>query len=176
MEKEITYSQWLDFVRKARNGGLESEDLEELKSCCPRNLMPEYESIMLNELIILETILIKKTIKKFQNIVNTSVEECDLEAIQFGIREFKSNVSKCFFFESIGGYPVLIKKELGMQLVEKYEAFIDEYMNFVKKTSECGGDLFFDEFGYICKKAKLKNFIQGYRDNVKLFASKKRID
>lgn len=166
MEKEITYSQWLGIVKKARNGGLESEDLEELKSCYPRNLMPEYEKIMLNELAILETILIKKTIEKFQKNVNISVEECDLEAIRFGIREFKSNVSKCFFFESIGGYPVLIKKELGMQLVEKYEAFIDEYMNFVKKTSECDGDLFFDEFGYICKKAKLKNFIQGYRDNV----------
>ena len=165
MVREVTYSQWLEFVNEARKGGFKCSALNELKSCYPGNIMTGYDRIMLNELAKLETGLIKKTIDRFQKAVNEGIEEYDLEAIQFGIKEFKKNVANCFFFANIDEYPRLIKEELGTQLVEKFGAFIVEYANFVKRSSENGGSLFFEEFRYICKKAKLKDFIEGYRYN-----------
>lgn len=165
MVREVTYSQWLEFVKDAQDGGLKCDALNELKSCYPGNIMPYYERTMLSELAKLESCLLKKTVCRFQKVVNAGIEAHDLEAIQLGIKEFKINVANCFFFANIDEYPRLIKEELGMQLVDKFEAFLAEYTNFVKKTGEYGGNLFLEEFGYICKKAKLNRFIEGYRYN-----------
>ncbi|MBD5459852.1 MAG: hypothetical protein HDR26_02755 [Lachnospiraceae bacterium] len=109
--------------------------------------------------------MIKKTIDKFQDIVNTGIEEYDLEIIKTGIREFKKNVAVCFFFADIHEYPLLIREELATRLTEKFKDFIAEYMSFVRRTSQYGGSLFFEEFEYICKKAKLDKFIEGYVSN-----------
>ncbi len=158
----VSYSQWLEYVNGAGAKGFKSQEFSSLQECYPSIGEKAQYGILEKELAKLETVLLKKSISGFQMSVNHCLEESDLEILAWGIKEFKRNVSSCYFFHAIEGYPLIVRKHLCSQIGENLAAFVDEYRIFLKKLSENDSCPFIEDFAYICKKAKLRKFIEEF--------------
>lgn len=158
----VSYSQWLEYINGAGAKGLKSEAFSSLKGCYPVIGSEAHYGMMQRELAKLETILLKKTVAGFQTAVNRCLEEADPEILEWGIREFKRSVSCCYFFNGIEEYPQTVRKDIGSQMGESLASFVDEYSIFLKKIRENDNSSFIEDFEYICKKAKLKKYIEEF--------------
>lgn len=158
----ISYSQWLELMNKVQEKGMCSDEMQRLHVVCPEVNTKNHYQFIQNELSKLETELLRKTIYQFEASVNRCLEDLDLEFLNKGIRIFKKNIYHCFFFNNIEQYPYTVRKNLCNQLINPLISFTKEYAQFVKKLREDNNSLFIDDFDYICKKAKLKKYIEEF--------------
>lgn len=156
----ITCSQWLELVRTVKEKGIKCDGMESLCLSCPQINMVEYQELLYNELAKLETVILRETIERFEISVNRCLTENDLEYLNHGIRDLKKDLSVCFFFHKIEQYPIIIRKGLTVQMTENLSGFLKEFDRYVKRIEESGSDIFFSDFGYICRKANLKKYIE----------------
>lgn len=159
-EKCVTYSQWLEYVRYAKEKGIKSDEMQFLSQCYPQVNMQDYQDYLNNELTKLEISLLKKVVDKFQTSVNMCLDELDLELLERALKEFKKEVSICFFFNKITQYPQNMREKLTLQMLEGLSGFAKEFQMYVKRIEDGSNDLFISDFSYICKKAKIIKYIE----------------
>lgn len=158
----ISCAQWLELVHAAGKKGARSDEMCMLATVYPSLSAEGYYSTVQKELAGLESALLKKAMNRFQKAVNLSLEDADAEILKSGIKEFKQTVYRCFFFNGMEEYPYAIRKDLCIQVVRKLTDFTDEYENFVKRFGESSYGPFIEEFDYICRKANLKKYVEGF--------------
>lgn len=161
MEKKcIAYSQWLDYIRVIKDDGIACKELDKIACSYPQVDLCNYQDIVYNELAKMEVILLRNVIENFQKSVNICLSENDLEYLSQGVKRFKRDVQKCFFFNAIDEFPGNMREKLATQMVESLHGFSKVFSAFVKNIEENESDLFISDFVYICKKARLKKFIE----------------
>lgn len=158
----ISYAQWLEVIDKVQEKGMCSDEMQQLHIVYPAVSTKNHYQCIQNEISKLETELLRKTIYQFEASVNHCLEDFDLELLNNGIRVFKKNIQHCFFFNDIEEYPYAVRKNLCNQLISHLISFTEEYAKFVKRLREDNNSLFIEDFDYICKKAKLKKYIEEF--------------
>ena len=157
----VAYSQWLEYVRNVKGKGIRCDSMVQLCSSYPQVNMQDYHEYIYNELVKLEILLLSESIDGFQSAVNKCLSENDLEFLNRGIINLKKEISMCFFFNEIEQYPQDMKEKLTTQMVEILSSFIKEFQKYVKRMEDSVNDMFVSDFCYICKKAKLKKYVEG---------------
>lgn len=158
----LPYQQWLELVNEAEKKGFASDELCRLQTVYPVIGVSGYDNIVAKETAKLAAVLMKRMIDRFQSCVNRCLEEADTEILRSALRDLKQNIRRCFFFHGIEEYPHAVKRELCDQMVAKLTDFAEEYAGYVKRAGENDHSSFMEEFDYLCKKAGLKKYIEGF--------------
>ncbi len=158
----IPYMQWMVHLGRIKEKGIRSEEFYLLTECCPIMAAEDQYIIVQKEMEKLEMVLLKNTMELFQKSVNCSLEDVDLEILIRAIHQFKKNINCCFFFCRIKDYPLRIRKNLYGKVAEKLLSFLEEYFRFLRKMNEAESSRFMEDFSYICQKAGLKKYVEGF--------------
>ncbi len=158
--QEMSYTDWLKYVKLSRENGRHCNEFKILQCASPMLSGTDYDNYVRNELAKLESKLIKTAVDDFQRSVNKSFEERDVYIFEKGIKELKSSIIDCIFFDNIAGYSAEIKNDLKENIQLNFILFIDEFSKYIKKLMEDESDSYVNEIIYIYKKANVKKFIQ----------------
>lgn len=158
-KQAMPWAEWLELIHLVEKKGVSCEEWNAFAQAEPEDLGAGSDHLIEKELAKLETALLEKCIKKLQSSMNQSLEEGDLFFLEKGIRDFKREVAACFFFQRLEGYPLTVKKSMGEQITKILYGFLDEFMGYVKKIDENGTNDFLEDVIYLCRKAKLKNYV-----------------
>lgn len=158
--REISYSEWLKYVRVAIEKGKHCDEFKALQCSSPMLINTEYENYAIAELSKLELKLIKDAIGDFQKSINKSFEEADIYIFEKGVRVFKKSILDCVFFNALDSFSCTTKNGLKESIRMNYLLFIDEFAKYIRKMYEYGNYSYVDEMNYIYKKARIQKFIQ----------------
>lgn len=158
--KEVTYSQWLKYVRLTIEKGRHCDEFKALQCSSPVLNGTEYENFALPELAKLESRLIKDAIEDFEKSINKSFEEFDIYIFEKGLKVFKRSISDCVFFNDLNVFSRDARDRLNESIRMNYLLFIDEFAKYIRKMYEYDNYSYVDEMHYIYKKANIKKFIQ----------------
>lgn len=160
MIREISYSEWLKFVKVTIEKGKHCDEFKVLQCSSPVLVNTDYENYAIAELSKLESKLIKDAIGDFQKSINESLEAADIYIFEKGVRAFKKSISDCIFFNDLDSFSSKAKNELKENIRMNYLLFIDEFTKYIRKIYEYGNYSYIDEMNYIYKKACIQKFIQ----------------
>jgi len=161
-KQEITWSQWLDLLRAVEKKGIRCEEWNDFSTKCPSGMTAESDYLLEKELANLETTLLKKSVKKMQTAFNECMEDMDLFILEKGLLDFKKEIAACFFFQRLEGFPERVSSSIGDQVAQALRQFVDDFMAYVKKMDENGTNDFLEDVIYLCRKAKLKKYVEEF--------------
>ncbi len=152
--------QWLVLVNSVKNKGYGYKEFDNIISTVKNIHNSSNENIIFNEILELEKILINSTIARFENTVNQSFIENDIEIFIKGVNNVKKDIKKCFLLKKISDYPNVLKENLGSQIENNLIKFLDDFSKYLKSIVKNNENKFIEEIYYVYKKNKLRKFVQ----------------
>lgn len=162
---DISYTEWISLVNSVKEQGLHGETFSTLQNCYPKNIGTVYEKNIQSELAKFETIIMKKTIDKFQTAINLTLEEQDLEILQTAVVHLKKDIRKCLFFLKIEEFPQEFKESMYMQIYKIVSSFQSEIEHYITQIMMNNASGFIEDLAYIFSKQNLKKYVMECKKN-----------